>query len=59
MSNDPIKSTKRLLEPSERIAEVLFVLIMVLTLTGSLRVATAGHDDVRTMLIGALGCNLA
>ena len=42
MSNDPIKSTKRVLEPSERIAEVLFGLIMVLTLTGSLRVATGG-----------------
>jgi hypothetical protein len=56
------KSIKRVLEPiepSERIAEVLFALIMVLALTGSLRVATAGRDDVRTMLISALGCNLA
>jgi hypothetical protein len=32
---------------------------MVLTFTGSLSVAEAGRDDVRTMLIGALGCNLA
>ena len=32
---------------------------MVLTFTGSLSVADAGRDDVRTMLIGALGCNLA
>jgi VIT1/CCC1 family predicted Fe2+/Mn2+ transporter len=47
------------IEPSERIAEVLFGLIMVLALTGSLRVATAGRDDVHTMLISALGCNLA
>jgi VIT1/CCC1 family predicted Fe2+/Mn2+ transporter len=47
------------LEPNERIAEVLFGLIMVLTFTGSLSVADAGRDDVRTMLIGALGCNLA
>jgi hypothetical protein len=58
MSDDSIKSSKRLLEPNERIAEVLFGLIMVLTFTGSLSVA-AGRDDVRTMLIGALGCNLA
>jgi hypothetical protein len=43
----------------ERISEVLFGLIMVLTFTGSLSVAEAGRDDVRTMLIGALGCNLA
>jgi VIT1/CCC1 family predicted Fe2+/Mn2+ transporter len=49
----------RVLEPSERIAEVLFGLIMVLTFTGSLSVAEAGHDDVRAMLIGALGCNIA
>jgi hypothetical protein len=32
---------------------------MVLTFTGSLSVAEAGRDDVRTMLIGALGCNIA
>jgi hypothetical protein len=41
------------------VAEVLFGLIMVLTFTGSLSVADAGRDDVRAMLIGALGCNLA
>ena len=38
---------------------MLFGLIMVLTFTGSLSVAEAGRDDVRGMLIGALGCNLA
>jgi VIT1/CCC1 family predicted Fe2+/Mn2+ transporter len=56
---DPIKSTRRVLEPIDRVSEVLFGLIMVLTFTGSLSVAEAGRDDVRTMLIGALGCNLA
>lgn len=50
---------KRALEPNERISEVLFGLIMVLTFTGSLSVAGAGRAEVRTMLIGALGCNLA
>jgi VIT1/CCC1 family predicted Fe2+/Mn2+ transporter len=38
---------------------VLFGLIMVLTFTGSLSVATADRAEVRTMLIGALGCNIA
>jgi VIT1/CCC1 family predicted Fe2+/Mn2+ transporter len=47
------------LEPIERISEVLFGLIMVLTFTGSLSVAESGRDDVKAMLIGALGCNLA
>src|SRR4051794_33914922 len=32
---------------------------MVLTFTGSLSVAEAKRDDIRAMLIGALGCNLA
>ena len=47
------------LDPADRISEVLFGLIMVLTFTGSLSVAEAGREDVRTMLVGALGCNLA
>jgi VIT1/CCC1 family predicted Fe2+/Mn2+ transporter len=53
------RASKRVLEPAERIAEVLFGLIMVLTFTGSLSVAEAGRADVRSMLVGALGCNLA
>ncbi len=53
------RSSGRVLEPIDRVSEVLFGLIMVLTFTGSLSVAEAGRDDVRTMLIGALGCNLA
>ena len=59
MPKESIKSSKRVLEPNERISEVLFGLIMVLTFTGSLSVAEAGRAEVRTMLIGALGCNLA
>jgi hypothetical protein len=59
MNNNPISSSKRILEPYDRISEVLFGLIMVLTFTGSLSVAEAGREDVRVMLIGALGCNIA
>ena len=51
--------SNRVLEPHERISEVLFGLIMVLTFTGSLSVAEAGREDIRVMLIGALGCNIA
>jgi hypothetical protein len=32
---------------------------MVLTFTGSLSAATSGRQEVRTMLVGAIGCNLA
>jgi len=59
MSDEPVQSTKHVLEVSERIAEMLFGVIMFLTITGSLRVASAGPDDVHTMLVNALGCNLA
>lgn len=59
MPDASTKASRRVLDPYERISEVLFGLIMVLTFTGSLSVAEAGRDDVRMMLIGALGCNLA
>jgi hypothetical protein len=52
-------SRKHVLEPIDRILEVLFGLIMVLTFTGSLSAAEAGREDIRIMLIGALGCNIA
>lgn len=51
--------SRRALEPIDRISEVLFGLIMVLTFTGSLSVAESGRAEVRLMLVGALGCNLA
>jgi hypothetical protein len=52
-------TTKRVLDPIDRVSEILFGLIMVLTFTGSLKLVTEiGHDDVHAMLIGALGCNL-
>ena len=49
----------RVLDPMERISETLFGLIMALTFICSLGVATSGNIQIQTMLIGALGCNLA
>ena len=49
----------RVLDPMERISETLFGLIMALTFICSLGVATGGNIKIQTMLIGALGCNLA
>ncbi len=57
--DESVKSSKRVLEPYDRVSEVLFGLIMVLTFTGSLSVANTGREDVNVMLIGALGCNIA
>jgi hypothetical protein len=55
----PIPTAERVLEPIERISEILFALIMVLTFTCSFSVAEASREQVRAMLVGALGCNLA
>jgi hypothetical protein len=52
-------SVKSVLDPMERISELLFGLIMALTFTCTLGVATADSFKVQTMLFGALGCNLA
>ena len=49
----------RVLEPVERLSEILFGLIMALTITGAVSVATPDHFAIRTMLFAALGCNLA
>src|SRR5262249_44512525 len=49
----------RILEPMDRISEVLFGLIMALTFTLALGVVSADTIQVRTMILAALGCNLA
>lgn len=49
----------RVLEPVERLSEILFGLIMALTITGAVSVVTADRFQIRTMLFAALGCNLA
>ena len=51
--------SKHALDPIERISETLFALIMVLTFTCSFSVAGAGREEVRELLMGALGCNVA
>ena len=51
--------TTPILEPMDRIAETLFGVIMALTFTCTLGVEIGDDIKVRTMLIAALGCNLA
>jgi hypothetical protein len=59
VSEETSKSIKRLLDPMERISEILFGLVMVLTITCSFSVGGGGRTQVHQMLIGALGCNVA
>lgn len=47
------------LNPVDRIAEVLFGLIMVLSFTGAISASTDAREDVRELLWAALGCNVA
>src|SRR4051812_12952792 len=59
MHNAATHERERLLDPIDRISEILFGLIMAVTIVGSLSIATAGRSEVRTVLAAALGCNLA
>ena len=59
MADHTSRERQRLLDPVDRISEILFGLIMAVTIVGSLSIATAGRNDVGVVLWGALGCNLA
>lgn len=59
MAGTPGLARDRLLDPVSRVSEILFGLIMAMTFTGTLGVATAGREDVRVLLLGTIGCNLA
>jgi len=47
------------LDPVYRSSEVIFGLLMAMSFIGSISVATDGQEEVRTLLVAALGCNLA
>jgi hypothetical protein len=47
------------LDPIDRISEILFGLIMVLSFTGSISVVSDGRAEISELLWAALGCNLA
>ncbi|KIG01396.1 membrane protein [Caballeronia concitans] len=47
------------LDPIDRVSEIVFGVLMALSFTGALSVSTAGRQEIRTLLFTALGCNLA
>lgn len=47
------------LEPLDRISEVIFGLIMVLTFTGAISISNDGEEEIRELLWAALSCNVA
>jgi VIT1/CCC1 family predicted Fe2+/Mn2+ transporter len=54
-----LSKSSGLLNPLDRSAEILFGLIMALTFTCSVSVATTHQVAIRELLISALGCNVA
>ena len=59
MGADKEAKSGRVLDPVERLSEILFGLIMALTFTGSIEAAGALRDEIRPVLVGAIGCNIA
>jgi len=59
MRTMPGDEPERLLDPIDRISEVLFGLIMAVTIVGGLSIASAGEAEMRTVTQAALGCNIA
>jgi len=59
MPNTEGQKRARILDPVDRVTEVIFGLLMAMTFTGTISVATSGQEDERTMMFAALGCNLA
>jgi hypothetical protein len=59
MSNGSGNQARAILDPISRVSEILFGLIMAMTFTGTLSAVTPGGEEIRTMLVGAIGCNIA
>jgi hypothetical protein len=58
MITEPYRDN-RLLNPIERISEILFGLIMALSFTCAISIVETNRIEVKQMLIGAVGCNIA
>jgi hypothetical protein len=53
-----VRTGGSVLDPVERLSEILFGLIMALTFTASIH-AVESEDEIRPLLAGAIGCNIA
>ena len=58
--NHPEEETREpILNPVDRVSEMLFGLFMALTFVGAVSISESGDAEIRQMLAAALGCNLA
>ena len=58
-ADNPNSRWSDLLDPTDRFSEVVFGIIMSMSFTGTVRVASAGGQGIRELLYAAIGCNLA
>jgi VIT1/CCC1 family predicted Fe2+/Mn2+ transporter len=59
-AGDPAEAVREpLLNPVDRVSELLFGLLMALSFVGAISVAESGREEVETLFAAALGCNLA
>src|SRR4051812_8630721 len=56
---EDLSKPKGLLNPVDRVAEILFGLIMALSFTCSVSIANIHRAEIKQLLVGAIGCNLA
>jgi hypothetical protein len=59
MADDTGSQREAVLDPTDRFSEVVFGIIMAMTVTGSVSVANAGEQDIHDLLYAALGGSLA
>jgi hypothetical protein len=59
MSDHDRSQRKRILDPMDRIIEAIFGIVMVLTFTCTFSAVEATRADVRSMMLAAIGCNVA
>ena len=53
------QTTRSVLEPIDRMSEIVFGLLMALTFTGTMSASVAGGERVASVLMAALSCNIA
>jgi hypothetical protein len=56
----PLEAVREpLLSPVDRVSEFIFGLLMALSFVGAVSVAETGSEEIQTLFVTALGCNLA
>jgi VIT1/CCC1 family predicted Fe2+/Mn2+ transporter len=59
MSHQQQTVSDAVLSPFERGSEIIFGILMAISVTAAAEITTGGGADVRELMIAALGCNLA